>query len=209
MKPKRLTGSTQEDATHVRRGDQKGVPVDFPVVARKGRIGVQNDPRGAIGVDPVRGQFVRVGGGLAVETGSPYRIVPVLGPGVEVNDAGEIVPSLSRSVRLNARRQLIATPTTAEVSDPDEGGTVQQTLARKANVADDRFPVLTGRVTLVGGLAVVLDDAVVSDSIVLHSHGDLSGTQGLLHTSVSDGGFSIISASATDASVVHYAVWSV
>lgn len=206
-RPRKLVGPLSEDSTQIRRGDQRGTPTQFPVVEREGVIGVQVDPRGAIGTDPVRGINVRTGGGLGVETGSPYRLVALLGAGLELV-RGRIGPRLSTSVRTNTRGQLVATPTTAEVTDPD-GGTAQQTLARKANVADARFPALIGIVALTAGVGLVLDSAVASDSVVLLSHGTLSGTQGLLSSSLSDGyGMAIQSSSGTDAGTVHYAVWN-
>lgn len=200
---RKLAGSTGGAPGPRRRRDlQKGQSAVFPI---RPDGSLQIDPTGAIGTDPVRGLLVRAGDGLGVEPGSPYRLVPMLGPGFEVRD-GRIRPRESSSVQTNARGQMVATPSTTEVTDPDDG-TAFAKLARKANVAD--VPIARGRVSLVSGLATVLVAGATSDSVVLLTHGVLSGSQGMLRATVSDGvGVGIASSSGSDNSEVYYAVWA-
>lgn len=213
MKPKRLIGGKGQDAgegdPRPRRDLQVGRPVKFPLVEREGVTEIQNDPKGAIGVDPARGQYVRAGQGLAVAANSPYALDVQLGAGFEFDKRGRVAPRKSRTIRTNARGQLEAAVTTADVADPDDG-TAYAALARKANTADRRFPVARGRVALIAGSATVAVASITaSDSVVLLSHGTLSGTQGMLSSTISDGvGFGITSSSGTDAGTVHYAVWN-
>lgn len=190
-----------------RRDMQQGVSAQFPAVVRGNEVSVQINPRGALAVDPALGIGVNVGEGLEVSSQSPYAIRPVLGEGLEVR-GGRIHPRTSSSVRLSARGQLVATPSTMEVTDPDDG-TAYASLARKANVADSRFPKLRGSVDLVAGAVTVVSASAVSDDIVLLSTGVVAGTQGMLSSTVSDGGgYLIQSSEAGDTSQVHYVVWS-
>lgn len=209
-RPKRLTGpSGNAPGPRERRDLQRGTKLGFPLREERGEVVLQVDPRGAIGTDPARGLYVRAGDGLAVEQGSPYRLVIDLGDGLEVQ-GGRVVARVSTSVLVSAKGELIARPTTMEVVDPDPAvGTLSARLDRKANTADARFVIARGRATLSSGYAEVAVPLATSDSVAVACHGTLSGTQGMLSVAVSDGvGVGISSSDSGDNSEVHYAVWS-
>lgn len=94
--------------------------VEFPLVYENGVLKLVLSGTSPLAVDPQRGLYERVADGLEVSSASPYATRVSLGDGLELR-AGRIVPRFSKTVQVNAKKQIVAVVSTDDVSDPTDG----------------------------------------------------------------------------------------
>lgn len=181
--------------------------VEFPLVYENGVLKLVLSGTSPLAVDPQRGLYERVADGLEVSSASPYATRVALGDGLELR-AGRIVPRFSKTVQVNAKKQIVAVVTADDVTESGGDGTVQSSLDRKANVADRRFSIARGTVALVAGTVDVSIATVEAGAVVMLTRQAAGGTIGdLTYTVTASTKITINSSNVLDTSTVAYAVW--